>query len=252
MNFPKCYEDIVWSSLISSNCAYQYDSDSELIIGTKILLCEWPAWARSLKISDIHDSSFKHIKMLFISKMIILRWQTIDQQIGAIKTIQLSENWFSPYFLTYSFFIYIKYVVPCFPEADHITWEVCLPLKIRKIISSTPEKWRLRNTCKGFLPFALPDNLILCCNKGVKWLYLLRISHGKTVQGSMCLTRNALFPLYTRMSHLPIEFSLLPPTCKRNLIYSNSNLHSDKVAERDKKKKPKKHPNKKKTSNEPI
>lgn len=59
----------------------------------------------------------------------------------------------------------------------------------------------------------------------------------KTVQWSMCLTWNALFPLCTRMSHLPIEFSLLPPTCKRNLIGSNSNLYSDKVVESDKKKK---------------
>lgn len=44
-------------------------------------------------------------------------------------------------------------------------------------------------------------------------------------------------PLHTMMSHLPIEFSLLPPTCKRNLIGCYSNLYSDKVAERGEKKK---------------
>lgn len=52
----------------------------------------------------------------------------------------------------------------------------------------------------------------------------------------MCLTQNELFPLHNMMSHLPIEFSLLPPTCKRNLIGCYSNLSSDKVAEREEKK----------------
>lgn len=71
----------------------------------------------------------------------------------------------------------------------------------------------------------------------------------KTEQQSVCLTQNALFPLYSRKSRLPIEFSLLPATCKRSLVVSNSNLHSDKVAERDQKKTINKET---KNSNKPI
>lgn len=50
----------------------------------------------------------------------------------------------------------------------------------------------------------------------------------KAVWWSMCLTQKELFPVHTMKSHLPTEFSLLPPTCKRNLIGWYSNLYFDK------------------------
>lgn len=62
----------------------------------------------------------------------------------------------------------------------------------------------------------------------------------KTVQWSMCLNQSELFSRHIMMSHLPIEFSLLPPNCRRNLIGYCSNLYSDKVAEWRKKEKKKK------------
>lgn len=42
----------------------------------------------------------------------------------------------------------------------------------------------------------------------------------------MYLIQNELFPLYTMMIHLPVEFILLPPTCKTNLIGCYSDIYS--------------------------
>lgn len=86
----------------------------------------------------------------------------------------------------------------------------------------------VRSTRKGSSQFALArlfDTLLFQSNQ--MGLSSQNLPH-TTVRWSMCSTQKELFPVHTMKSYLPIEFRLMSPTCKRNLIGWYSNLYSDK------------------------